>query len=500
MAIPKKNPPAASILMNSMRAMGYSFESAIADIVDNSISAGARKIQLNFPSDPANCVFTICDDGKGMSSEMLSEAMKYGSAAEGLQRHEDDLGRFGLGLKSASLSQCRKLIVASKKDGKISSYAWDLDFIEQLKDGWWMQELEEHEISALPNIEWFENNEQGTLVVWENFDILNKASGGQEFYSLLEHRERLTNYLQLIFHRFLNEEKEKKVSILIDEYELEGFDPFMEKKTHNKSTNEREVFIPIEDSNGIERLIKVKPFVLPFQKDLSDADIKRLGGIENYQMGQGFYVYRNKRLIIWGTWFRMKPRYELTKHARIRVDIPNTLDDIWCIDIKKQNAVLPSYIKNQLVTAVENVMNIALKVQKFRGRIENKDNNIEYIWQKHVLRDNKFAYKIKRDAAIFNLLDNVDEQARRKFDLILDEIEQNIDYQQIYIDMCENKIDKAEDDSRLRDIEVKARQLINIYVMAGQSKETAITNIFKSEPFCNYKDLIKKIMKGADDE
>lgn len=110
-----ENKPTADILMMSMRAMGYSFESAVADIVDNSISAAAKRISIRFPIDPSELYVAICDDGYGMSSEELFDAMKYGSEQKRNGRSESDLGRFGLGLKSASLSQCRKLTVASKK-------------------------------------------------------------------------------------------------------------------------------------------------------------------------------------------------------------------------------------------------------------------------------------------------------------------------------------------------------------------------------------------------
>ena len=114
-----KNSPTADRLMFSMRAMGYSFESAIADIMDNSISAFAKNIFLKFPIDPSDCYIAICDDGIGMTKEELFDAMKYGSEQKREGRNADDLGRFGLGLKSASLSQCRKLTVASKKNGEM---------------------------------------------------------------------------------------------------------------------------------------------------------------------------------------------------------------------------------------------------------------------------------------------------------------------------------------------------------------------------------------------
>ena len=138
----RENKPTADILMLSMRAMGYSFESAVADIVDNSISADAKKVSLRFAIDPSKLYVAICDDGYGMNAEELFDAMKYGSEQKRAGRTESDLGRFGLGLKAASLSQCRKLTVASKKNGIVSAFVWDLDVIEEKKD-WYIVECEE---------------------------------------------------------------------------------------------------------------------------------------------------------------------------------------------------------------------------------------------------------------------------------------------------------------------------------------------------------------------
>ena len=154
--------------MTSMRSMGYSFESAIADIIDNSISASAHNIWLRFPIDPLDCYVAICDDGYGMTREELFDAMKYGSEQKRGHRAADDLGRFGLGLKAASLSQCRRLTVASKKNGEVSAYIWDLDVILDKKD-WYMIECSPLEISSIKQISWLDNLDSGTIVVWENF-------------------------------------------------------------------------------------------------------------------------------------------------------------------------------------------------------------------------------------------------------------------------------------------------------------------------------------------
>lgn len=488
----RENKPTADILMISMRAMGYSFESAVADIIDNSISASANNVFLKFPIDPMDCYIAICDDGYGMSKEELFDAMKYGSEQKRGRRAADDLGRFGLGLKAASLSQCRRLTVASKKDGIISAYVWDLDVILEKKD-WYMIECSEYDISGIRQISWLDNVDSGTIVVWENFDLIEKSSGNV-YSELNKYQESTADYLSLIFHRFLNKSSANKLCIKVNNYELKGFDPFLE--SHPKTNVRKKVEIPVEDSDGIERMVSVQPFVLPFQKDLSAEDKKLSGGIENYRSKQGFYVYRNERLIVWGTWFG-RHRDELTKYARIRVDIPNTLDDIWGIDIKKQNAKIPAVIKNRLTRAVDEAMDIAVKAQKFRGRVDKSDDKIDYIWLPIKTREEQHSYLINREAKIFDLIrDKVDDDTWARIDMVLEEIENSLPYQQIYIDKSQNKIDDTVDDERLAEIEAKARMLISMALSMGDnSKDIIISNLFKSEPFNNYPQLKEKLME-----
>ena len=482
----RENKPTADILMTSMRAMGYTFESAIADIIDNSISALAKNIWIRFPIDPIDCYVAICDNGFGMNKEELFDAMKYGSEQKRDNRASNDLGRFGLGLKAASLSQCRRLTVASKKNGEISAYIWDLDVILEKKN-WYMIECSANQISKIKHIEWLDNLDAGTIVVWENFDIIEKSSGNI-YAELSKLQEATSDYLSLIFHRYLNKTGSNKISIKINNFELVGLDPFLEN--HNKTNVRRKIEIPIEDSNGVERMVVVQPYVLPFQKDLSAEDKKISGGLENYRSKQGFYVYRNERLIVWGTWFG-RHRDELTKYARIRVDIPNTLDDIWGIDIKKQNAKIPSMIKVRLTRAVDEAMDIAVKAQKFRGRVEKVDDEIDYIWDRIKGRGDNFAYKINRNSKIFNLIHNsVSDEVWSQLDMVLGEIENSLPYQQIYIDKSQNKVDEEIDDERIAEIKAKAEMLLKMAVsFGGSSKEDAIEELFKAEPFNHYPQL-----------
>ena len=199
----RKHIPKASTLMGSLRSMGYSFESAVADVIDNSISAHAQNIRILFPSTPLDeLAIGILDDGDGMKGDVLFEAMRYGSLSAEEERSEDDLGRFGMGMKSASLSQCRCLTVISFDGETLNGFKWDYNHILMTQD-WMIQELEKNEIDELPYIERLKKQDKGTLVLWQDFDVISNSSGGQVYSTLVELRSTLENTLALIYHRYL---------------------------------------------------------------------------------------------------------------------------------------------------------------------------------------------------------------------------------------------------------------------------------------------------------
>ena len=201
MAVKIENMPSPSVLMNSMRSIGYTFKTALADIVDNSISACAKNVYIEIPINDDNLNVTILDDGKGMSRDDLFNAMKYGSDRE---YSSSDLGRFGLGLKSASLSQCRVLTVISKNNAEISAFQWDLDsVINDPEKKWQCLELEYEEIVSVPCFEKLSKMPMGTLVVWQNFDIAYKKNSGKVREYLSDEMAEAEKHLRLVFHRFL---------------------------------------------------------------------------------------------------------------------------------------------------------------------------------------------------------------------------------------------------------------------------------------------------------
>ena len=495
----RENIPQADTLMGSMRSMGYSFEAALADVIDNSISANATTIRVLFPTTSMdNLAVGVLDDGVGMSSEALYEAMRYGSTSSESVRDVNDLGRFGLGLKSASLSQCRILTVVSYWEGKLSGYRWDYNYIQQMKQ-WYVLELSQTECSELPYIEALKEQGKGTLVLWMDFDILSKSNDGQVYNALNDYKEIVSRHISLIFHRFMGRQREK-ISIFVNNQTLRPLDPFLE--SHSKTTTIKEKTIAVVDSTGKEQRIKVRPFILPYLSDMSKKDKELMGGVEDMRTKQGFYVYRNERLIIWGNWFGMTRRDELTKNVRIRVDIPNSLDDIWSIDVKKQVAKIPKRIQNQLTKMVSDALGISVTKQTHRGRRQKVDENIDYIWDRIEGRDKNFYYRVNRESELFKFVfSRLAEEDVEYVRMLVSEIEKNVPMQQIYLDKSNDSLIVEEDEHR----EDEVYQLAVTMVDAGKRLSPLpinqlIENLWKSEPFCQYEQLRIRLKEYYHDE
>ena len=492
----RKHIPKASTLMGSLRSMGYSFESAVADVIDNSISAHAQNIRILFPSTPLDeLAIGILDDGDGMKGDVLFEAMRYGSLSAEEERSEDDLGRFGMGMKSASLSQCRCLTVISFDGETLNGFKWDYNHILMTQD-WMIQELEKNEIDELPYIERLKKQDKGTLVLWQDFDVISNSSGGQIYSTLVELRSTLENTLALIYHRYLTGLGMQHLHIYINELGIKPQDPFLEQ--HPKTTVKKEIELDIKDSNGIERIIKIRPFILPFATELREKDKQLIGGIENLRAKQGFYVYRNKRLIIWGTWFGMKQRSELTKNTRIRVDIPNTLDDIWSIDIKKQQASIPKQILQRLKKAVDEALDFSVRQQTYRGRTEKVNDRIDYIWDRKRGRNNTFFYLINRESNLFKFIrEKMTEEDYNYLEILLTEIEKNLPIQQLYIDKSNESIATPEEtDERLDDLYQMAITLASTMMnIRSDGWEAIINDLMNSEPWCKYPSIKDKLLE-----
>lgn len=482
------NPPGAFFLMDSMRNIGYSFNSAVADIIDNSISAEAKMVNIIVSSNPEDIYIGFLDNGKGMTAEELRVAMRYGSKGKGQQRKDTDLGRYGLGLKSASLSQCRKLTVATKQGSKLFAACWDLNVVEE-KEEWALIELEQNEINSLPSINTLKEQEEGTLVIWQDFDILMQTYGGQVYKGLIDSVDDATDYLSLVFHRYISNHG---ITISINGSAIEPMDPFLEK--HHKTEIGKTNYITVQDKNGIDRHISVTTYLIPYLKDLSEADMMDLGGAKRLASMQGFYVYRNERLIIYGTWFRMSYRSELAKYARIKVDIPSTLDDIWRIDIKKQSAELPPAIKRQLQQCVESAQFSSRR--KNKHRLTLKQDDVTSLWLKNESRDKKAIYRINRDAPLVKtVFQQYDSKEAHLLATLLTAIERSVPYHDMYTDEANDNIDNSLSDEEKKGIAIDAIGILNVLeAIDGGGAEAALSKLMTMKPYSEY-DWIEEMIR-----
>lgn len=349
--------PYAAALIEGLRDVGYSLETALSDIIDNSITAGARRIEVlteTFADEP---FIAIIDDGEGMTEDELVAAMRPGSKNPLATRDQPDLGRFGLGLKSASFSQCRRLTVISRKTGKSSAAVWDLDDVAERNE--WSVQLP-NDLSAIPGVDRLAAS--GTLVLWEKLDRLtgghtqDAAKRAEVINQRLAESER---HLRLVFHRFM--EESKPLRILLNGRLLRPLDPFARQ-------NPATIADPEEKLPLLRGDVVIQSFTLPHHKQMANASWEDIGGPEGHLKSQGFYLYRGRRLILNGTWFGLCRQSELTKLSRVRIDIPNSMDGDWKIDVKKSSAQLPPVVRDRLKKVIERIQDGSKRTYRKRGQ------------------------------------------------------------------------------------------------------------------------------------
>lgn len=384
------NPPEAAALMTSARSFGnYDLAGAIADLIDNSINAKATRVWIRCLYEDGAPIVSVADDGLGMTPEQLIEAMRPASTDPRKERSPDDLGRFGWGMKSASFSQCTKLTVLTVQDGVRAGASWDLNDI----DKWRMGVLTAKEVAAatlkLPN-------DHGTEVVWTNCDRLSdKGTLSQTaFNDLIDHTRR---ELALTFHKYLSGlDGARKLAIEVNGLAIEPWDPFY--RSHLATQQLEPEVLPVEGAP-----VLIQPFILPHFSKLKLAEHERLGGEEGFLRNQGFYVYRNHRLIIHGTWFRLAKFGELSQLVRIAVDIPNSLDDLWKITVDKSDAQLPAVLRRRLSQVVDHLRRHSSRVYRAKGGRLDRPGTTS-VWSRYS-RNNEIRYAINREhPAIAGLL------------------------------------------------------------------------------------------------
>lgn len=473
-------PPFAPTLVNSTRAIGYSVESAIADIIDNSIAAEAKNVSVCFM--PKNAYVAILDDGFGMDPSVLKTAMQYGSKNPSEERSSKDLGRFGLGLKTASLSQCRTLTVASKQDNVVNAYRWDISFIE--KSGkWLLQILGEYDVSCLPEIDRLNEQKSGTLVIWQDLDRMSKGSLDFD-RTLVKKMVSVKNHLSLVYHRYLEGEKGvQKLNIFFNDCKLAPNNPFFPQKSQRPMDDE--IFFT---EYGKDSAIRVRPYILPHLSTLSKEEIDSLGGTDGLKRLQGFYVYRNKRLLVWGTWFRIIRQGELSKLARIQVDIPNTLDELWSLDIKKSSAQPPEIVKKNLESIVKKISEGSKRTWTFRGKRETQEG-ICHVWNRLEMRDGGILYDVNVEHPMLKEIFDKNPSLQKELLSYLRLVQSELPINQLYHDLTNDS--KIENEKEFSFEEVKDLAISILKRFDSELKEKRFRSMLLSEPFDSYKEELE---------
>ena len=385
----KEVAPRAAILVESMRDIGYSLQTAVADVIDNSLAAGARTINLFADTHAEAPAVGVLDDGMGMTEAELLEAMRPGSKSPLEERASTDLGRFGLGLKTASFSQCRRLTVVTRRHGTVSCAAWDLDKVTAHDR--WILELPD----SLTGIPWSEClTSDGTLVVWEKLDRLVGPHGCGDRQDFVRQLDETAKHVEFVFHRFLSgrEGGEGRVEMSLNGRELRPFDPF---HSQHPATQHH----PQETFALAGHEIRIRPMTLPHHDKVSETNWKRYAGPEGYVRNQGFYLYRNRRLIVHGTWFGLARQLELTKLSRVLIDIPGSLDAAWKIDVKKAWAQPPYPVRERLRRIIDRIGVPSKRTYTARGARLTEDNRLP-VWTRSQDK-NRISYGLDTKHPLF---------------------------------------------------------------------------------------------------
>ncbi|PKQ65915.1 ATP-binding protein [Labilibaculum filiforme] len=358
--------PNPEYLIKSIAEQGYSLETSLADLMDNSISANADKIEVLIDTESVPFTLFMADNGNGMSEESLRNNMQFPSNSPDSKRNADDLGRFGLGMKTASFSQTRKFTVLSKKRGttNFSARTWDVEYLKS--NGWKIIVNSQDEIQSLVSqykklsseyLSEFSDFEPNTIVVWRGLykfeNYLAEKNRTEALHK--EITQVTTDYLSLVFHRFL-EDKNNPLNIRINNHLIEPFDPFPIRESD---------FRPMEPKQGgfSTEIIKIEGFVLPSRsieesKSSNSIWTTKYRGLMDME---GIYIYRANRIILFGGWNGLIRKAQRLQLARIKVEVGNSVDHLLHLNVAKSQIVIPHELKK----AFESTIN-ELKVEAER--------------------------------------------------------------------------------------------------------------------------------------
>ena len=482
-------PPDPAALIESMRAFGYSLPAAVADLIDNSISAQARKISVEFEWSGRESWLAIIDDGNGMDDDALREAMRLGSRSPVEQRAATDLGRFGLGLKSAAWSQARSLTVISRAPrGPVLTRRWDLDHVTAKKKWLLLGEGSQVANDMADRLGTFDH---GTIVLLEQLDRLTGDADADDDHArdrFLSARSATAVHLSMVFHRFLA--GRDAISLEINGTPLEPWDPFLEE---HQATQR----LPAEELPLGGGRVRIAPFVLPHVSKLTKKAHTTAAGPSGWNAGQGFYVYRARRLIVPGGWLglRRMQQEEHYKLARIRVDLDNAMDEAWQIDVRKATARIPGALQSEFTRIAQATRRRAADAYRFRGKTiaRNRDHlkSISFVWERVSHRDGAHTFRLNRKHPVLATL--VEAEQGHHVEQAMRLAEENLPVEAIVMESRESP-----DADRPEPFADRGSELLELLtqthvamVGAGASPVVALSALATIEPFNAYPEILE---------
>ncbi len=479
-------------MLEALRGLGYTAATAIADIIDNSITAKAHRVDVGFVWRGADSYITVQDDGLGMDEDQLERAMRLGERSPLDRRDPRDLGRFGLGMKTASFSQCRRLTVASRRKTAIACFRWDLDFLAASPDDGWHL-LEGPASGSIPLLEAFAPGDHGTMVLWERLDrVVTPGSSQQDFLDLMDLVEL---HLAMVFHRFL-EGARPRLQLAINGRAVRPWDPFLASHQATWSS-------PVAALSEGRETIVAQCHVLPHRDRLDPELHERAAGPEGWTAQQGFYVYRNERLLVPGNWLGLgQGRYwtkdEAHRLARIRVDIPNSADASWKIDIRKSTARPPAPLRPLLTRLAEDTRERARRVFAHRGQVSRVGTSGASIAQAWRVDRSSIGMRYRIDVEHPSVKAVLDDAGHLlpQVQAMLRVIEETIPVQRIWLDTAEGK--ETPRTGFAGDPSAEVRAILEVMFRSfvsrrGLSPDDARKRLLHTEPFNNYPDLVSAL-------
>ncbi|MCY1022099.1 ATP-binding protein [Pyxidicoccus sp. MSG2] len=488
--------PRASSMLEALRAVGYSVQTALADLIDNSITAGARNVWLTFHWNGEDSYITLRDDGRGMSEAELADAMRPGNRSPLDEREPHDLGRFGLGLKTSSFSQARRLSVATlKARGRRAIRRWDLDYVRESSE-WRLLKTEAPGSAA--RLSALDGHQQGTLVLWEQMDrIVGKVrkDDAQAQSRFLALARTVGRHLAMVFHRYLEAgEGRPSLRIYLNGHDtgslIRPWDPFLSSHVTTYQFPEEVLTLRGEQ-------VHVTGYVLPHKDRMTEDGYEAAAGPGGWNTQQGFYVYRERRLLVAGGWLSLgyanEEHYRL---ARLKVDIPNSTDAEWEIDVKKSRAKPPAELEERLRELADTIRKRAREVfvhRGARGRTAGVQE-IDDAWES-VTRRGRLGYRIDREHPLVKFVIDRQGSDQKPLKALLRLLEETVPVQRIWLDAAEKPEAHAaafEDEPPAKVAEV-IEELFKSLRAVGESVESARERLRTMRPFEQYAKTINEL-------